>query len=62
VALGLFGTLIDVPKAVRDLSPFEVVPTLPAESMRWLPVAAVALVAVVLAAAGFEGLRRRDMA
>ena len=29
----LFGTLIDVPEAVRDLSPFEAVPALPAESM-----------------------------
>jgi ABC-2 type transport system permease protein len=62
VALGLFGTLIDVPEAVLDLSPFEVVPTLPAESMRWSPVVAVALVAVALAVAGFGGLHRRDVA
>ena len=35
LVLGLFGTLIEVPEAIRDLSPFEAVPALPAESMHW---------------------------
>ena len=35
LVLGLFGTVIDVPEAVRDLSPFEAVPALPAESITW---------------------------
>jgi ABC-2 type transport system permease protein len=62
LVLGLFGTLIDVPHAVRDVSPFEAVPMLPAEAMRWLPIVAIAVACIGLTVAGFEGLRRRDMA
>ena len=61
LVLGLFGTLIDIPEAVRDISPFEAVPALPAESMRLVPVVLVAAVTVALVATGITTLRRRDL-
>ena len=61
LVLGLFGTLIEVPEAVRDLSPFEAVPSLPAESMHLVPVVLVAAVTVALVATGLTTLRRRDL-
>jgi ABC-2 type transport system permease protein len=61
LVIGVFGTLIDVPQVVLDVSPFEALPSLPADPMRWLPVLAIVVVAVGLTFAGFEGLRRRDV-
>ena len=58
LVLGLFGTLIEVPEAIRDLSPFEAVPALPAESMHVVPVGVVAAVTVALVATGLATLRR----
>ena len=57
----MFGTLIDVPEAIRDVFPFEAVPALPAESMHLVPVGVVATVTVALVATGLTTLRRRDL-
>jgi ABC-2 type transport system permease protein len=62
LVLGMFGTLIDVPDAVRNLSPFEDVPSLPADSVRVLPVVIISAIAAALAAAGLTALRARDLA
>ena len=59
LVLGLFGTLIEVPEAIRDLSPFEAVPALPAESMLVVPVGVVAAVTVALVATGLTTLSPR---
>jgi ABC-2 type transport system permease protein len=58
--IGLFGQLIDLPRWVVDLSPFQHVPALPSESFSVAPVAALTAVAAALRAAGMAGFRRRD--
>lgn len=56
-----FGALLDLPGWVMDLSPFQHVAFAPAETIRAAPLATLSIVAVVLAAAGCLGLRRRDV-
>jgi ABC-2 type transport system permease protein len=58
----MFGTLLDLPRWVLNLSPFQHVPALPAASMSWLPIVVLTAVAAVLIAAGLAALDRRDMA
>jgi ABC-2 type transport system permease protein len=55
-----FGELLRFPDAVLDVSPFSHLALAPAEDVRWLPVIAVGLVALVLSAAGQVAFRRRD--
>jgi ABC-2 type transport system permease protein len=59
VVLGLFGVLLRLPEAVRDLSPFSHLPTLPIQE--WFPLAAMTGVALALAAVAALALRRRDL-
>jgi len=61
VVVGLFGTLLGLPGVVLDLSPFELLPSVPAEPWRALPIVVELLVAGVIVAAGLAGLRRRDV-
>lgn len=58
--LGEFGTLVGLPDAVRDLSPFAHLSRLPGGTLELAPLASLTLVAVALAAAGVAALRRRD--
>jgi ABC-2 type transport system permease protein len=62
LVLGQFGALFDLPQAVLNLSPFTHVPLVPAEDVRWLPVATLTGVAVLLTALGAVTFRRRDLA
>jgi ABC-2 type transport system permease protein len=59
VVLGLFGVLLRLPEAARDVSPFSHLPVLPVQS--WSPLAAMTGVAVALAAVAALALRRRDL-
>jgi ABC-2 type transport system permease protein len=59
VVLGLFGVLLRLPEAVRDLSPFSHLPTLPIQE--WSPLAAMTGVALALAAVAALALGRRDL-
>lgn len=61
LVFGLFGGLLDLPQAVRDLSPFSHVPALPAADVSWAPVVALTAAAVLLTAAGAVTFRRRDL-
>jgi ABC-2 type transport system permease protein len=58
--IGLFGQLIDLPRWIVDLSPFQHVPAVPADNFRLAPVAALTAVAAALCAAGMAGFRHRD--
>ena len=58
---GYFGPLTDLPQAVRSVSPFDHVPAYPAEELDWLPLLVLAVVAAAVTAAGYAGLRRRDL-
>lgn len=57
----LFGELFQMPQWLRDVSPFEHLPMVPAEDFDWGPVLGVAAVAVVLSVAGQIAFRRRDV-
>ncbi|GIJ44979.1 exporter of polyketide antibiotics [Virgisporangium aliadipatigenens] len=61
LVFGLFGGLLDLPQAVRDLSPFSHVPALPAVDVSWTPVVLMTAAAVVSAAGGAVAFRRRDL-
>ncbi|MFY1698116.1 hypothetical protein [Solwaraspora sp. WMMA2101] len=61
VGLTLFGALLRLPSAVRDLSPFSHLPTLPGGQVSAVPLVVLVLLAAGFAAAGLVGLRRRDL-
>jgi ABC-2 type transport system permease protein len=56
------GPLLDLPRWVRDLSPFTHVPPLPGGEVTAGPLVALLAVAAALIAAGCLALRRRDLA
>ncbi|MEO1055394.1 MAG: ABC transporter permease [Actinomycetota bacterium] len=58
--VGMFGPVLNLPNWVSNLSPFEHVALAPAESASVTPLVVLSLIAVVLAAAGFAGITRRD--
>ncbi|MEO6509753.1 MAG: polyketide antibiotic transporter [Nocardioides sp.] len=60
VVVLLFGELWQLPQWARDVSPFAHLALAPGEPFRWLPVAAVAGVALLLSAAGQWAFVRRD--
>ncbi|HEY8544468.1 MAG TPA: hypothetical protein VIL36_05460 [Acidimicrobiales bacterium] len=59
--VGLLAEALKLPAAVRDLSPFEHIPELPAASLSVLPIAVVSAVAAAVAVAGFVAFGRRDV-
>jgi ABC-2 type transport system permease protein len=62
LVIGMFGTLLDLPGWVLDLSPFQQTPALPAAPLRLLPLAVLSAVAVGLGATGLVAFRARDIA
>ena len=61
VVIAMFGSVLQLPRWVIDLSPFEHVPLSPAEPVTVTPVVALFLVAAALVAIGLDGVRRRDI-
>ena len=61
VVVGMFGELLRLPAWAREVSPFTHLPAAPAEAVRVAPLAALVVIALLLAAAGSWGLRRRDL-
>ena len=59
--LGELGAMLHLPPWTMKLSPFAWLPKVPAEPMRWAPVAGVTVVAVLLLVAAGWGFRRRDL-
>jgi ABC-2 type transport system permease protein len=57
----LFGEVLKLPQWFQDLSPFEHVAFVPAESFAWAPFLALSLLAVVLSVAGQLAYARRDI-
>jgi ABC-2 type transport system permease protein len=62
MVLAMFGTLISFPDVVRDLSPFEHVPSVPAVTLRWTPIALLLASAAALVALARQDIARRDVA
>jgi ABC-2 type transport system permease protein len=61
VAGPMIGGLLDLPEAVRNLSPFTHVPAIPAEPFTLLPVLVLTGVVLALAAVGASAFARRDL-
>ncbi|MGW0711011.1 ABC transporter permease [Streptomyces sp. NPDC002643] len=59
--IGWIGPALNAPQAVLNLSPFGHLPKLPGGEMDWGPVLTLIGLAVLLAAGGLAGLRRRDI-
>ncbi len=59
--LGELGPLMQLPRAMLDLSPFAHVPRLPGAQLTATPLVVLLLVAVALTGAGLAGFRRRDI-
>jgi ABC-2 type transport system permease protein len=60
-ALVLLGPSLRLAQPIQDISPFSHVPKLPGGTFSAAPLAWLAVAAVLLAAAGLTGLRRRDI-
>lgn len=59
--VGWLGDLLKIPETVRDLSPFNLTPRMPLESMDWAVVGGLTLVAVALLVLAVLGLAWRDI-
>jgi ABC-2 type transport system permease protein len=58
----MFGSVLDLPQWMLNVSPFEHVPALPAAAMSWLPLIVLTSVAGVTTMVALVALDRRDMA
>jgi ABC-2 type transport system permease protein len=58
--LWFLGPLLDLPRWLLDLSPYEHVPAVPADAFSLAPLLGLTAVAAALTAAGLAGVRRRD--
>lgn len=61
VVVGFLGAVLQLPRWLQDLSPFERVPQLPAASLTLLPLLVISAIAAGLTLAGLGGLQRRDI-
>lgn len=59
--VGFLAETMNLPQWVRDLSPFEHVPALPAAAFDWLPIAVLGVVALLALVGGALAITRRDM-
>jgi ABC-2 type transport system permease protein len=57
----LFGEVLKLPQWFQDISPFEHLAFVPAESFAWAPFLALSALAVFLSVAGQVAFRRRDV-
>ena len=59
--LGEFGSLVNLPKWLVDVSPYPHLPALPGGTMTWGSTVVMVVIAVVLGVATFVTFRRRDL-
>ena len=59
--LGQLGRILQFPQWSLDLSPFSHIPALPADDLTITPLVVLTLLALILAAVGLAGFRRRDV-
>ena len=57
----IFGDAIDLPEALRNVSPFTHTPQAPLESITATPLVSITVIVAVLLVGGFLGLGRRDI-
>jgi ABC-2 type transport system permease protein len=61
LVVAMFGTLLDLPSAVMDLSPFQHIPQAPAHDPTALPLVVLLAVGAGLTAIGIAAFHRRDV-
>ena len=61
MVIATFGSLLDPPALVLDLSPFEHTSLVPAQTLTFLPLVGILLVTAILGAIGFLGTQHRDI-
>jgi ABC-2 type transport system permease protein len=61
LVIAMFGTLLDLPGLVIDLSPFQHTPQAPAQGLEALPLVVLLAVGAALTAVGLAAFRRRDL-
>ncbi|MGW6130699.1 ABC transporter permease [Cellulomonas sp. NPDC055163] len=61
ILVGVYGPLLDLPRAVLDAAPFGLVPAVPDAPLDVAPLAAMTVVALALTVAGAAAFRRRDL-
>ena len=61
LVVAMFGTLLDLPGLVMDLSPFQHSPQLPAHDATALPIVVLLAVTAALVLVGATAFRRRDI-
>ncbi|WP_055478106.1 ABC transporter permease [Sphaerimonospora mesophila] len=59
--VGYFGTILQFPDWMDNLSPFGHIPRLPIEGFSWTPLLILTAIAAGLVAVGLYGFRRRDI-
>jgi ABC-2 type transport system permease protein len=59
--LGFFGQIMDLPRWVHNVSPFEHIARLPLAEFTWAPLIVLTVIAAVVATLGINGLRKRDI-
>jgi ABC-2 type transport system permease protein len=59
--VGWLGNVLDLPDAVRTVSPYHHLPQVPVEDVAVVPLVALSLLAAALTAAGVAGFRHRDV-
>ena len=59
--VGFFGVLLELPQWLRDLSPLELTPALPAASFEIAPLVMLTLAAAALVTVGLATFQRRDL-
>jgi ABC-2 type transport system permease protein len=59
--IAMFGTVLNLPTWVMDLSPFQQMPEVLTSSFDVVPVLVVLVVVAALTALGLVGFRRRDV-
>jgi ABC-2 type transport system permease protein len=61
MVVGMFGSALNLPKAVLDAAPFGLVPAAPGVALDILPLVVMVAVAAALMALGTGAFRRRDL-
>ncbi|BDU05185.1 ABC transporter permease [Nocardia cyriacigeorgica] len=59
--IGFFGPIMDLPRWLHNLSPFEHVARVPMDDVRWAALVVMTVLAIALAGAGSSAFRRRDL-
>lgn len=59
--VGYLGRMLQMPAWMENLSPYSIVPTIPAEDLTWAPLLGLTAVAALLVALGVAGFRRRSV-